>query len=71
MAASCPEHDHPHEQIGYLAAGRVLFEIGGLKKELKQGDSWIIPGGAPHKVTALEDSVAVDVFAPVREEYLD
>jgi len=66
-----PLHDHPHEQIGYLASGRVLFEIGDLQKEIRQGDSWIIPGGAPHKVTALEDSIAVDVFTPVRTEYLD
>ena len=66
-----PLHDHPHEQIGYLSSGRALFTIGNLQREIKQGDSWIIPGGLPHEVTALEDSVAIDVFSPVREEYLD
>ena len=32
-----PLHDHPHEQIGYLASGRVLFTIGKLQREIKQG----------------------------------
>ena len=66
-----PEHDHPHEQTGYLVSGRLLFEMPGLHRELEPGDSWLIPGGVPHKVTALEDSIAVDIFSPVREEYLD
>ena len=66
-----PRHNHPHEQIGYLASGRVLFTIGNLQREIKQGDSWIIPSGLPHEVLALEDSVAIDVFSPVRKEYLD
>lgn len=68
--AVVPMHTHPHEQIGYLVSGRVLFELGELKREISAGDSWIIPSEVPHEVTALEDSVALDIFSPKRDEYI-
>ncbi len=68
--ATVPEHTHPHEQIGYLAQGRLLFRIGDEEREIAAGDSWLIPGGVPHVVTALEDAVAIDIFSPPRIEYL-
>lgn len=68
--AVVPAHTHPHEQIGYVVRGRVIFHIGGEKRELRAGDSYLVPGGASHDVTALEASVCIDIFSPVREEYL-
>jgi quercetin dioxygenase-like cupin family protein len=68
--AVVPDHAHPHEQIGYVASGRVPFVIEGDERELTAGDSYLVPGGASHEVTALEPSICVDVFSPVREEYL-
>ena len=68
--AIVPAHTHPHEQIGYVSSGRVRFEIDGDTRELRAGDSYLVPGGARHLVTALEPSVCIDVFSPVREEYL-
>jgi quercetin dioxygenase-like cupin family protein len=67
--AVVPSHSHPHEQIGYLASGRLLFELGDQRRELAAGDSWLVPPNVPHQVTALEPSVAIDVFSPPREEY--
>jgi len=67
--AVVPTHSHPHEQIGYLASGRLLFELGDQRRELAAGDSWLVPPNVPHQVTALEPSVAIDVFSPPREEY--
>jgi quercetin dioxygenase-like cupin family protein len=67
--AVVPSHSHPHEQIGYLASGRVLFELGDERRELGPGDSWLVPPNVPHQVTALEPSLAIDVFSPPREEY--
>jgi len=64
-----PLHTHPHEQIGYLASGRLLWELGDERLELSAGDSWLVPSNVPHQVTALEPSVAIDVFSPPREEY--
>lgn len=67
--AVVPLHTHPHEQIGYLSRGRVLFRIGDEERELREGDSWCVPGDVPHVVTALEDSIAIDIFSPPRDEY--
>jgi quercetin dioxygenase-like cupin family protein len=67
--AVVPFHSHPHEQIGYLASGRVLFELGDERRELAAGDSWLVPPNVLHQVTALEPSLAIDVFSPPREEY--
>lgn len=69
--AVVPMHTHEHEQIGYLVRGRVIFEVGDETRELKGGDSWLVPSNVPHRVTALEDTVAIDVFSPVRTEFLD
>lgn len=67
--AVVPWHTHPHEQIGYLVRGRLRFQIGDEEQELAEGDSWLVPSNVPHLVTALEDSIAIDIFSPPREEY--
>jgi quercetin dioxygenase-like cupin family protein len=65
------EHSHPHEQVGMVLAGRVLFVIGGEQRELGPGDFFRIPGGTPHRVTTLDQPARVlDIFTPIREEYL-
>jgi quercetin dioxygenase-like cupin family protein len=65
------EHSHPHEQVGMLLAGRAVFTIGGEEKTLQAGDLYRIPGNVPHKVVALDQPVrALDIFHPIREEYL-
>ena len=69
QGAEVPVHSHPHEQIGYVVRGRLLFEIGDEKRELAAGDGYLVPGDVPHRVTALEPSVAIDIFSPPREEY--
>jgi len=68
--STLPEHAHPHEQTGYLVAGHLRLRIGTAEHEVRPGDSWCIPGGEPHGAHILEDSVAVEVFSPVREDYL-
>ncbi len=68
--AVVPAHTHPQEQSGYVVRGRVRFVIDGEVRELRAGDGYLVPGGASHEVTALEPSVCIDCFSPVREEYL-
>ena len=65
-----PRHSHPHEQTGYLISGAVRFTIGSTTVEAKPGDAWCIEGGVAHEAFVLEDSVAIEVFSPVRDEYL-
>jgi len=65
-----PKHAHPYEQTGYLVRGRLRLTIGAQQCDLAPGDSWCIPGGVEHGAEVLEDAVAIEVFAPVREDYL-
>jgi quercetin dioxygenase-like cupin family protein len=65
------EHAHPHEQMGMLLEGRLEFTIGGITRLLEPGDIWRIPGGVLHSVRALgAPALALDVFHPIREDYL-
>ena len=65
-----PSHSHVHEQTGYLVAGRIRLTIGGETFDVEPGDSWCIHGHTPHHAEILEDSVAIEVFSPVRDDYL-
>jgi quercetin dioxygenase-like cupin family protein len=65
-----PQHGHPHEQTGYLVTGHLRLSIGGVVNDVRPGDSWSIAGGVAHGAEIVEDSVAVEVFAPVRADYL-
>ena len=72
LKAGCvlPAHGHPHEQTGYLVSGRIRLTIGEETFEVGPGDSWCIPGDVLHSAEIVEDAIAVEVFSPVREDYL-
>ena len=64
-------HAHPHEQVGMVVKGQAIFTIGDEEKTLGPGDLYRIPSGVPHRVVALDEPVqALDIFNPVREDYL-
>lgn len=65
-----PKHTHPQEQTGYMISGRILLVIDDEEFVAEPGDSWSIPGNIEHWAEILEDSVAIEVFSPVREDYL-
>lgn len=65
-----PEHAHEQEQTGYLVSGSIRFTIGDQTYDVGPGDSWSIPGNVQHKAEILADSVAIEVFSPVRKDYL-
>lgn len=65
-----PVHAHPYEQTGYLIKGQLRLRIGEQEWEVGPGDAWCIPLNVEHGAQVLEDSVAVEVFSPVREDYL-
>jgi quercetin dioxygenase-like cupin family protein len=68
--ALLPAHQHDQEQTGYLVSGKMMLSIGSETFEVGPGDSWTIPGGVEHGARPLVDSVALEVFAPLREDYL-
>jgi quercetin dioxygenase-like cupin family protein len=65
-----PAHSHPYEQTGYLVSGRMVFSVAGDRFEAIAGSSWSIPENVEHGAEVHEDSVVIEVFSPVREEYL-
>jgi quercetin dioxygenase-like cupin family protein len=65
-----PEHSHPHEQTGYLVTGSLRFFGPDGDAVVASGDSWCFPSGVPHGAEALEDSVVIEVFSPLRDDYL-
>ncbi len=65
-----PIHRHHHTQVTYITSGSFEVNIGSEKKIMRGGDCYFIPPNVDHGVVALEDSSLVDVFTPVREDFL-
>ena len=64
------EHDHPHEQMSYCLKGSFEFRIDGTPHLIRAGETIVIPSGARHGVTALEEGALLDAFTPLREDLL-
>ena len=65
-----PAHQHPQEQSGYLISGRLRFSSDEGDFIVETGSSWNFKGGIIHRAEVLEDSVAIEIFSPVRQDYL-
>ena len=68
--AVVPEHHHESEQLTWIAKGGLLFEIDGKTIKVMEGEVLVIPSNKPHKATALEDTIDMDIFSPIREDWL-
>lgn len=68
--AVVPRHSHPNEQVTNVEAGSLRFQFDDAEVVVREGDSLQIPGGAPHAVEALEDAIALDLFSPVRADWI-
>lgn len=69
---SVPTHTHPHEQIGMVYSGEAILRIGDEERSVRKGDLYCIPSNVPHSDTCIGDKpfVMLDVFCPVREDFL-
>ena len=65
-----PMHKHSNEQIGFLVSGRLILTIGEESCELSAGDSWAVPSDVEHGAKVLETAEALEIFYPVRQDYL-
>ena len=64
-------HSHPHEQIGYVVSGRLVYQEEGCEdRTLRAGDSYYVAPNAVHGVQILEDTVLLDIFTPMREDFV-
>jgi quercetin dioxygenase-like cupin family protein len=69
--AVVPQHQHFHEQISHVVEGALEFELEGKKVLVRAGEILCIPPHVPHGVVTLEDTVALDVFNPPRQDWID
>jgi quercetin dioxygenase-like cupin family protein len=63
-------HSHPHIQVSYVAEGSFEVTIDGQTQVVGQGGSFIVPSGLVHGVVALEKGRLVDVFTPMRQDFV-
>jgi quercetin dioxygenase-like cupin family protein len=69
--ATVPLHSHPHEQLGIVLRGMQALVIDGLPHELGPLEGYVMPGGVEHAAyCGPEGALVLDVFQPVREDYL-
>jgi quercetin dioxygenase-like cupin family protein len=69
--AHVPMHRHVHEQISHVVEGALSFQVDGREIAVRAGEILTIPPDVPHEVVALEDSVALDIFNPPRQDWID
>ncbi len=66
-----PTHQHESEQITYVLRGALTFCIGGREITVRENELLHIPSGVPHDARALEETFELDVFSPIRRDWLD
>lgn len=69
--AIVPEHSHLSEQITYVLEGALKMIVRGEDFVVRSGEVLIIPSNVPHSAIALEDTLDVDIFSPIRQDWLD
>ena len=69
--AIVPEHHHESEQITYILEGALAFEIGGSELVVGNGQVLRIPSNVPHRAVALEDTLDLDIFSPIRQDWIE
>ena len=68
--AVVPEHHHESEQITYILEGALKFEIEGKVVVVHKGEVLSIPSNVPHRAVAMEDTLDLDIFSPIRIDWL-
>jgi len=69
--AVVPLHQHDAEQITYILDGALKFELEGKEVVVHKGEVLYIPSNVPHRAVAIEDTLDVDVFSPLRMDWIN
>lgn len=64
-------HSHPHTQITYVVSGVFDFYIDGETRRVRAGDSMFVPGGTVHGCNCLEKGAVLDIYAPMRTDFVE
>lgn len=63
-------HAHPHTQSSYIVSGKYEFTVDGEMKVVQAGDGVLIQPNQQHACVCLEPGIVIDVFSPMREDFL-
>ena len=69
--ALVPMHSHESEQMTYVLQGAMTFVVGGEEVVVREGDILHIPSWVQHQAEALDDTFTLDIFSPIRQDWLD
>jgi len=66
-----PRHSHENEQVSCVLSGLLKFKLGGQEVLVGAGENLQIPSWLEHEVEVLEDTLVIDVFSPVRQDWIE
>jgi quercetin dioxygenase-like cupin family protein len=66
-----PKHSHVSEQLTFVLEGALRFVIDGREILVAAGEILVIPAWVEHEATAIEHTVELDIFSPIRQDWLD
>ena len=69
--AKVPLHHHANEQVSWIVSGKSRVTSGGKQHVMEAGDIMVFPPNVEHAFDVLEDTVAIDIFAPQRQDWID
>ena len=68
--AAGADHSHPHTQISYVLSGEFTYHIEGEARKMLPGDSIVVDGGKLHGCTCVKAGTLLDIFAPMRKDFV-
>jgi quercetin dioxygenase-like cupin family protein len=69
--AIVPVHSHESEQLTYVLTGALTFTLEGREIVVRAGELLRIPSWMPHSAEATEDTFELDLFSPIRQDWID
>ena len=64
------DHSHPHAQISYILSGEFEYHVEGESRIMKPGDSVAVAGGKVHGLNCIKAGTLLDIFTPMREDFI-
>jgi quercetin dioxygenase-like cupin family protein len=66
-----PGHSHIHEQLGFVVSGKIEITISGVVYQISAGEQILVPSNQFHSVQAIEDTLLLETFTPLRKDLID
>jgi quercetin dioxygenase-like cupin family protein len=70
QGAEVPTHQHESEQFSCVLSGALKFEVGNQEIVVRAGEVLHLPSNVPHGAKALQETLSLDIFSPIRSDWL-